>query len=126
MEDDEKVSLTYTRRRKSSIPGSSIYQSMQNSLNQGSEQTLYQSVRNTLYEDTISMDSMHSVVSLENIGQIHTDDSSTVLNDTNETVVDGSYTDATNNTHGSRLVRIIYKIYISYCILQYILILLLT
>ncbi|XP_032688340.1 uncharacterized protein LOC116852262 isoform X2 [Odontomachus brunneus] len=103
-EDDEEVSLTCTQRRKSSIPGLSIYQSVQNSLNQGSEQTLYESVRNTLYEDVISMNSMHSAVSLENIRQIYTDDLSTINNDTDETIIDGSYTDVKNSMHNSRLL----------------------
>lgn len=109
-EDDEEVSLTCSQRRKSSIPRLSIYQSAQNSLHQGSEQTLYESVRNTFYEDAISMNSMHSVVSLENIRQTYTDDSS-VNNDTNETVIDGNYTDVRNSTHNSRLVRIIYFVF---------------
>lgn len=103
-EDDEEVSLTCTQRRTSSIPGLSIYQSVQNGLNQGSEQTLYQSVRNTLYEDAISTNSMHSAVSLDNLHP--SDDSSTINNDTNETVIDNSQTDTRNSIHDSRLVRI--------------------
>lgn len=110
-EDDEEVSFTCTRRRKNSIPGSSIYQSIQNSLNQGSEQTLYQSVRNTLYEDAISMNSMHNIESLENIRQTHSDDSSTVNNDTNETVIGGSSADLRNSMRSSRLVKITHLIF---------------
>lgn len=103
-EDDEEVSLTCTQRRTSSIPGLSIYQSLQNGLNQGSEQTLYQSVRNTLYEDAISVNSMHSAVSLDNFHP--SDDSSTINNDTNDTVINNSCTDTRNTIHDSRLVRI--------------------
>lgn len=102
-EDDEEVSLTCTQRRTSSIPGLSIYQSVQNGLNQGSEQTLYQSVRNTLYEDAISANSMHSAVSLDNL---QPSDDSTINNDTNETVIDNSQADTRNSIHDSRLVRI--------------------
>lgn len=105
-EDDEEVSLTSAQRRESSAPGSSIYQSMQNSLNQGSQQTLYQSVRNTLYEDAMSVNSMRSAVSLDNLYPTHTDDSSTVNNDTNDTILDGSDTDIKNNVHDKQLVRI--------------------
>jgi len=103
-EDDEEVSLTCMQRQKNSVPEPSIYRSAQNSSNQGSEQTLYQSVRNTLYEDAISMNSMHSAVSLDNL-PTHTDDSSSV-NDMNETVIDSNCTDTRNNVHESRLVRI--------------------
>lgn len=112
-EDDEEVSLTCAQR-KSSIPESSVYQSVENSLNQGSQQTLYQSVRNTLYEDTISMNSMRSAVSLDNLYPTHTDDSSTVNNDTNETVIDGSYTDTKNNVHDIRLVRTNFSFILSF------------
>jgi len=87
-EDDEEVSLTCGQRCESSNPGSSVYQSVQNSLNQGSQQTLYQSVRNTLYEDTMSTNSMRSAVSLDNLDPAYVDDSSTVNNDTNETIID--------------------------------------
>lgn len=114
-EDDEEVSLTCAQRRESSAPGSSIYQSMQNSLNHGSQQTLYQSVRNTLYEDAMSINSMRSAVSLDNLYPTHTDDSSTVNNDTNDTVLDGSDTDTKNNVHDTKLVRInlmFYDLYI--------------
>jgi len=103
-EDDEEVSLTCTQRRKNSVPEPNTYRSAQNSSNQGSQQTLYQSVRNTLYEDAISMNSMHSAISLDNL-PTHTDDSSTA-NDTNETIVDSNYADTRNNVHESRLVRI--------------------
>lgn len=113
-ENDEEVSLTCTQQRKSSIPGLSLYQSTQNGLNQGSEQTLYQSVRNTLYEDAISMNSMHSAVSLDNLQP--SDDSSTINNDTNETVIDNSCIDRRNSIHNSRLVItnifIFYNLYI--------------
>ncbi|XP_050464477.1 anoctamin-1 isoform X1 [Cataglyphis hispanica] len=101
-EDDEEVSLTCMQRRTSSIPGLSIYQSVQNGLNQGSEQTLYQSIRNTLYEDAISANSMHSAVSLDNLHP--SDDSSTINNDTNETVIDNSQTDTRNSIHDARLL----------------------
>lgn len=104
-EDDEEVSLTSTQRHES-VPGSSIYQSVQNSLNQGSQQTLYQSIRNTLYEDAMSVNSMRSAVSLDNLYPTYTDDSSTINNDTNDTVLDGSYTDMKNNVHDINLVRI--------------------
>lgn len=104
-EDDEEVSLTCTQQQKS-VPGSSLYQSTQNSLNQGSEQTLYHSIRNTLYEDTISMNSMHSTISLENLHQGYTDDSSTANNDTNETVINASCTDIRNSAQDSRLVTL--------------------
>lgn len=103
-EDDEEISLTCTQRRTNSIPGISIYHSVQNSLNQDSEQTLYQSVRNTLYEDAISMNSMHSAVSLDNFHS--SDDSSTINNRTNETVINNSCTDTRNSIQDSRLVRI--------------------
>lgn len=103
-EDDEKVSLTCPQRRESSIPGSSVYQPMRNSSNQGSQQTLYQSVRNTLYEDAMSMNSMRSAVSLDDL--YPTDDTSTVNNETNETVIDESYTDTKNNVRDAKLVRI--------------------
>lgn len=108
-EDDEKVSLTCAQRHESSNPGSSVYQSVQNSLNQGSQQTLYQSVRNTLYEDAMSVNSMRSAVSLDVYPTNNTDDSSvsvTANNGTNETVIDGSYTDQVtkNNTHDTRLL----------------------
>ncbi|XP_014471955.1 PREDICTED: anoctamin-1 isoform X2 [Dinoponera quadriceps] len=105
-EDDGAISFACTRRRKSSNTGSSIYQSMQDNLNKGSEQTLYQSVRNTLYEDAISMNSMHSVVSLENIDQTYIDDSSIINNDENEMeeTVDGSCTGVGNTTRDSRLL----------------------
>lgn len=112
-EDDEEVSLTCTQRQKNSISGLNLYQSAQNGLNQGSEQTLYQSVRNTLYEDAISMNSMHSAVSLDNLHP--SDDSSTINNDTNETVIDNSCTDTRNSIHNSRLVinfLIFYNLYI--------------
>jgi len=110
-EDDEEVSLTCTQRRKSSIPGLTInsYRSAQNGLNQGSEQTLYQSVRNTLYEDAISMNSMHSAVSLDNLQP--SDGSSTINNDTNETVIDNSCTDTRNSIRNSRLVIINFFIF---------------
>lgn len=102
-EDDEEVSLTSPQRRKSSIPEPSLYRSTQGGLNQGSEQTLYQSVRNTLYEDAVSMNSMHSAISLDNL-PAYTDESSTI-NDTNESVIDGSCTGTRNSVHESRLVR---------------------
>lgn len=105
-DDEESISLTCVQRRESSVPESSVYQSVQNSLNQGSQQTLYQSVRNTLYEDTMSMNSMRSAVSLDHLYPTYTDDSSTVNNDTNDTVIDGSYTDTKNNVHDTRLVKI--------------------
>lgn len=101
-EDDEEISLTCTQRRTSSIPGISIYHSVQNGLNQGSEQTLYQSVRNTVYEDAISMNSMHSAVSLDNFHP--SDDSSTINNDTNETIINNSCTDTRNSIQDSRLL----------------------
>lgn len=106
-EDDEEVSLTNVQRRKSSVPGLSLYHSARNSINQDSNQTLYQSVRNTLYDDAISMDSMQSAVSVDNLQSTHTDNSSTINNDTNETVIDGSYIDTQNNVHDSRLVKIL-------------------
>jgi len=105
-EDDEEVSLTCGQQCESSIPESSVYQSMQNSLNQGSQQTLYQSVRNTLYEDTMSMNSMRSAVSLDNLDPAYMDDSSTINNDTNETIIDRTYTNMKNDIHDTRLVRI--------------------
>lgn len=113
-EDDEEVSLTCTQQRKNSIPGLNLYQSAQNGLNQGSEQTLYQSVRNTLYEDAISMNSMHSAVSLDNLHP--SDDSSTINNDTNETIIDNSCTDTRNSIHNSRLVIINFLIFYNLCI----------
>ncbi|KAG5339529.1 ANO1 protein, partial [Acromyrmex charruanus] len=103
-EDDEEVSLTCAQRRESSVPESSLYQSVQNSLNQGSQQTLYQSVRNTLYEDDMSMNSMRSAVSLDNL--CSTDDPSTVNNDTNETIINESYSDKKNNIHDTRLLSV--------------------
>ncbi|XP_018398327.1 PREDICTED: anoctamin-1-like [Cyphomyrmex costatus] len=106
LEDDEEVSLTCAQRRESSIPESSLYQSVQNSLNQGSQQTLYQSVRNTLYEDDMSVNSMRSAVSLDNLCPTYTDDPSTVNNDTNETIVDESYTNKKNNVHDTRLLSL--------------------
>ncbi|EZA51402.1 Anoctamin-1 [Ooceraea biroi] len=104
-EDDEEISLTCTQRRKSSIPDPSKYQSPRNSLNQGSEQTLYQSVRNTLYEDAISMNSMHSAISLDNL-PTYIDEESSTLNDTNETVIDtdDNCIDRRNSAHDSRLL----------------------
>ncbi|XP_020292981.1 anoctamin-1 isoform X4 [Pseudomyrmex gracilis] len=102
-EDDEEVSLTSVQQRKSSVPGLSLYHSARNSISQDSSQTFYQSVRNTIYDDAISMDSMHSAVSVDNLQSTHTDDSSTINNETHETIIDGSYTDTRNNVHDSRL-----------------------
>lgn len=105
-EDDEEVFLTCMQRRKNSIPGTNLYHSVQNSINRDSEQTLYHSVRNTLYEDAISMSSMHSAVSLDNFQPTYTDNSSTLNNDTNETIVDTSYAGTRNSIQDSRLVKI--------------------
>lgn len=59
----------------------------------------------------MSVNSMHSAVSLDNLYPTHTDDSSTVNNDTNDTVINGSYTDLRNNVRDTRLVRINFFIY---------------
>ncbi|XP_020292979.1 anoctamin-1 isoform X2 [Pseudomyrmex gracilis] len=97
------MSNNSVQQRKSSVPGLSLYHSARNSISQDSSQTFYQSVRNTIYDDAISMDSMHSAVSVDNLQSTHTDDSSTINNETHETIIDGSYTDTRNNVHDSRL-----------------------
>ncbi|XP_012221258.1 anoctamin-1 isoform X2 [Linepithema humile] len=63
-------------------------------------------VRNTLYEDAISMSSMCSAVSMDNFQPTYTDNSSTLNNDTNETIVDTncSYTGTRNSVQNSRLL----------------------
>ena len=104
-EDDEEVSAPWIRARKSNTTEPSRYQSVQSKLNAGSAQSLYQSVRNTLYNDVGSMESlssMHSAISMENIDQPDNDDASTLNNDTNETIVDGSCTDLRHSRRGSR------------------------
>ncbi|XP_076233394.1 anoctamin 1 [Calliopsis andreniformis] len=103
-EDDEEVSVPWIRRCKSETPKPSRYQSVQSHLNSGSAQTLYQSVRNTLYnnvESMSSLNSMHSAISMEDIQQRSSDDLSTI-NATTETVIDGSCTDLRQNRRGSR------------------------
>ncbi|KAG7214025.1 hypothetical protein KM043_001395 [Ampulex compressa] len=101
-EEDEKVSLPWIRRRRNSNPETSIYQSAEGGLNLGSAQTLYQSVRNTFYEDALSMNSLSSTVSMENIRQSGDEDSSIFNNNTNETIIDGSCVGLGNSSNGSR------------------------
>ncbi|CAL7952008.1 unnamed protein product [Xylocopa violacea] len=100
-EDDEEVPcIQNTGNSKSNTSEVSLYRSVQSNLNVGSIQTLYQSIHNIPLNNVGSMsslNSMHSAISLEDIQQSCNDDLSTLNNDTNETVIDGSCTDLRNN-----------------------------
>lgn len=103
-EEDDDVSVPCIKNHRSSTSGVSLYQSVQSHLNAGSEQTLYQSVRNTFSNDVGSMsslNSLHSAISMEDIRESYNDDLSTLNNDPNETIVDGSCTDLRNDREGS-------------------------
>ncbi|XP_076618287.1 anoctamin-1-like isoform X1 [Colletes latitarsis] len=106
-EDDEEICTPWIQKNKNNTSETSLYRSIQSNLNTGSVQTLYQSVRNTLYNDVESMsnlNSMQSAISMEDLQQLDIDDVSTVNNDANVTVIDGSCTDLRNSRRGSKTV----------------------
>nr|XP_012142541.1 PREDICTED: anoctamin-1 isoform X1 [Megachile rotundata] len=105
-EDDEEVSVPWIQDRRNNTSEVSVYQSVQSDLNAGSLQTLYQSLRNIPLNGIASMsslNSMHSVFSMEEIEQTRNQDGS-IINDTDETVIEGSCTDLRNIRRGSRSV----------------------
>ena len=104
MKDEDEESKKSTEKINIT-PQPSIYRSTQSNLNGGSQQTLYQSVRNTLYDDAISLEFMNNGGDSPGDG-IHVDDSST-LRGTAETVVEGSCRDLRwcEQSGDSRLVR---------------------
>lgn len=102
MEDEEEEGTRFARNERGYTP--SIYRSTLSDLNTGSQQTLYQSVRNTIYDDAISLDEADNSESSEN--HLRANDSST-LRGTAETVVEGSCGDLRGSHEGgdSRLVK---------------------
>ncbi|XP_034950899.1 anoctamin-4 isoform X1 [Chelonus insularis] len=84
-EENDKTEIV-SRRSHSTSP--SIYRSATSNIdNKGSQQTIYQSFRNTMYEDAISVDMTNGIVNFTS-----GDDSST-LRGTEETVLEGSCED---------------------------------
>ncbi|XP_015601700.1 anoctamin-1 isoform X2 [Cephus cinctus] len=86
-EDDDEVSLTQRYRRSVSQP--SIYRSTQDSLNRCSQQTSYQSIHETLYDDTMSMASLNSTASAKSVLTANSRESLT-LQDGDRTIIEGS------------------------------------
>lgn len=86
-EDDSDKTEIVGRQSHSTSP--SIYRSTSN-LNKGSQQTIYYSVRNTMYEDALSeIDNGNE----ENVNCMTTDDESCTGRGTEETIIDGSCQD---------------------------------
>lgn len=120
-EDDEEVCVPWIQDHRNSRSGRSrsdvsAYQSIQSNLNAGSVHTLYQSLHNISLNGIGSMsslNSMHSVISLEEIQQTCNEDDSTINNDTNETVIEGSCSDL-RNRRGSRAVNHLYTEFIPF------------
>lgn len=87
-EEEEKDNIiinindkNYTKNNSS--PSLSIYRSIQSNLNNAdSQQTLYHSVRNTMYEDAISMDI------IDGTGDGNYDFENSTLRGTRETLID--------------------------------------
>ncbi|XP_011305827.1 anoctamin-4 [Fopius arisanus] len=79
MEEEEDYDKFFERRRRSESQPS-IYRSTQSNLNSGSQQTLYHSLRNTMYEDAISMETLNAD---------DQDETSTLTTD--ETLLEGNY-----------------------------------
>ncbi|XP_043284882.1 anoctamin-4-like [Venturia canescens] len=88
MEDEDDTRERFARSEREYTP--SIYRSTLSNLNMGSQQTIYQSLRNTIYDDAISLNLTNNFEFSEN--HLQADDSST-LRGTTETVVEGSYGD---------------------------------
>ncbi|XP_015432164.1 PREDICTED: anoctamin-1-like [Dufourea novaeangliae] len=105
-EDDEEVSIPWIQKDKSETPDASLYRSVQSNLNAGSVQTLYQSVRNTIYDagSMNSLNSMHSAISMEEIRQPDNVNTLIINNEANVTILDGSCTDLRDSRRGSRIV----------------------
>lgn len=90
MEEEDEVFIKLTQQCESHTPALSVYHSLQDNLNDGSDQTVYRSPRNTLYEDAISMNSLYSRASAQNNRSLNYDDILAVDNETNETTMNGS------------------------------------
>ncbi|XP_015115745.1 anoctamin-4 isoform X1 [Diachasma alloeum] len=78
--EDEEDDIKFLERRRRSTSQPSIYRSTQSNLNSGSQQTLYHSVRNTMYEDAISMETLNA----------DEEDETSTLRGTEETLIEGS------------------------------------
>lgn len=105
MDDEDDDGVILANNHRGSTPQPSIYRSTQSNLNAGSQQTIYQSVRNTLYDDAISLEVM-STAGGSTEERLQADDVST-LRGTTETVLEGSCGDlrSGHDGGGSRLVR---------------------
>lgn len=102
MEEDDEVFIKLTQQCESHTPAISVYHSLQDDLHHGSEQTLYQSLRNTLYDDMISMASVHSETIVRNNSSSNNDDALTVDNEADETIMNGSCTNINQSDSSTR------------------------
>ncbi|XP_050486172.1 anoctamin-1 isoform X4 [Bombus huntii] len=103
-EDDEEISIPWIQKDRNNTSEASLYRSIPSNLNAESIQTLYQSVRNisSLNNATsMSMNSMHSAISLQDIERSYNDDLSTL---NNGTTIDGSCTDLRNSRRSSKSI----------------------
>nr|XP_050852296.1 anoctamin-1 isoform X4 [Vespula vulgaris] len=102
MEEEDEVFMKLTQQCESHTPALSVYHSLQDNLNYGSQQTIYRSPRNTLYEDAISMNSLYSRTSPQNNGSLNDDDILPVDNETNEAIMNGSCSEINQSDSSTR------------------------
>lgn len=89
MEEEEKDTIINidSRNNMKSISNPSIYRSIQSNLNNAdSQQTVYYSVRNTVYEDVISLDSVDGAGDRN-----YYESENSTLRGTHETLIDDNY-----------------------------------